>query len=648
MLQLKKIGYRIADKWLFREIDWVINPGRRLALIGPNGAGKTTLLRIINGELPPECGTMIKPRGYRIGYLPQEEIAVGKGPILLQVLEGNREVLEIEAEMAELHTRLEGTENRRQEKLLIQLGDLEHRFQVLGGYELESQAKKILTGLGFTERDFQRPVSEFSGGWRMRVYLARLLLQQPDLLLLDEPTNHLDLPSLEWLEDYLQDFPGSMIVVSHDRFFIDRLAQEIAELENKKLVHYSGNYHFYEKQKVLLEEQLLKRWEEIREEKEKLQRFIDRFRYKASKAPQVQSRIKRLEKLEEIELPKQTTQMRFRIQTPVQSYQQVCLCENLVFAYDGNPVLKELDFKIQRGERIALVGPNGVGKTTLTRLIAGELQPQQGKIVLGQRVRYGYYAQHQADRLNGDAKIIDEVSETAAPALRSDVRNVLGMFRFSGEDTEKKIGVLSGGEKARVSLAKILLSPVNFLIMDEPTNHLDAASKEALEQALADYDGTLLLISHDRYFLDKLVRRVFELQEGRLQIFEGNYSDYLRRRAGMNAQSKSGERPENEKAGAVARNKKERKRQEAQLRQSISGKRRKLEQSIAALEQQIDVMEQEKQQLEAEMAEPDFFADEQAAAEKVRRYKQLQEKLPVKLLQWENEQHELDELLNTI
>ena len=655
MLQLRNIAYHIADRDLLKDVNWIINPGKRVALIGPNGAGKTTLLRIINGEFPPHDGAMIKPKGYTIGYLPQEEIAIGTGAILASVLEGQGEIRRLEEQIAELHIILD-SHTEDDARVLERLGALESRYDALGGYTLESQAKAILSGLGFLERDYQRPMSEFSGGWRMRVYLARLLLQNPDLLLLDEPTNHLDLPSLEWLEGYLLSFPGSMVLVSHDRFFVDRLAQEITELDRGVLTHYPGNYHYYEKQKAQNEELLLKQWEANREERERQEKFINRFRYKATKAAAVQSRIKMLDKLEEVELPPPPPpKIRFRLRVAETSYKDVLHIEGMHFRYAEPWVLEDLNLDIYRGQKVALVGVNGAGKTTLTRLITGQLQPQQGLIRIGERTTIGYYAQHQVDALSLDATAYEEVASTTAQSLAPRIRDILGLFQFRGDDVFKPIRVLSGGEKARVSLAKILLSPVNFLIMDEPTNHLDVGAKEALEAALQEYDGTLLLIAHDRYFLDKLVTRVIELKESRLTLYEGNYSDYISkreaeaRRADEELQAQLLQaRDLNPEAAAPARKSKEQKRQEAEARQAISRERNQLEKAIARLENEIQAGEEKKQRLEAQLADPASYKNGEFAAQLTRDYAQIKSELEWLVNEWSDNQSALERLLQSL
>lgn len=646
MLQVRNLYYAIGARQLLAGVDWVIHPNKRAALIGANGAGKTTLFRILNGEITDYQGTVIKPRDYRIGYLPQEEIAIDRGTVLDIVLEGQRQIIDLERRMAEIHDALNSRDTDH-ETLLQQLGNLTHHYEALQGYRLEATAKSILSGLGFAVSDFTRPLSAFSGGWRMRAYLARLLIQTPDLLLLDEPTNHLDLPSLEWLEQYLLSFPGAMVIVSHDRFFIDRLAQEIYELERGTLEHYPGNYHFYEREKEEKEQQLQKKYDELRGERERQERFINRFRYKATKAAQVQSRIKMLEKLEQVELPPPPRRLNFNLTIAEPSYQDVVTIRNLWFRYATDWVFEDINLHIYRGEKIALVGINGAGKTTLTKLIAGQLAPETGTLQIGHRTRIGYYAQHQVDTLNLEATAYDEVAATVSRDHFPRIRDILGVFQFTGDDVFKKIKVLSGGEKARVSLAKILLSAANFLIMDEPTNHLDMASKEALEQALANYAGTLLIISHDRYFLDKIVHRVVEVRDHRLRCYEGNYSDYLARRQ---AESEIALENMQEKSTTVASGKKtkEQKRQEAAARQAVSHDRRRLTTEIATLEKTIADLEQKQAAIEAALARPETYQNSEQAKAMPAEYHRIKEQLQICYNRWAEAQIELEEILKQI
>jgi ATP-binding cassette subfamily F protein 3 len=645
MHQIKDLHYAIGDRKLLNGVSWAIQPTQRVALIGPNGAGKTTLFRIVIGEIEPHSGTVLKPKAFRIGYLPQEETELLGGSILQTVLEGQKEVAALEKKIEELHRALD-TSPGEQKNLLDQLGTVEHRYEALGGYRLEVEAKAILSGLGFYERDFSDPLVNLSGGWRMRVYLARLLIQKPDMLLLDEPTNHLDLPALEWLEQYLLQFSGSVVLVSHDRFFIDRLARGIYELDRGQLVHFPGNYHAYEKQKKQREDLQLKKWEEQREERKRQERFIERFRYKNTKASQVQSRIKMLEKMEEIEILPPARRLNFSIAVETSSYKDVLMIEDMSFRYDQNWALEKTNLHISRGERVALVGINGAGKTTLTKLITGQLSPQIGSVTLGKRVQIGYYAQHQVAALNLESTVYEEVLGTAAKAHIPRIREVLGIFQLSGDDVFKKIKVLSGGEKARVSLAKIILSPVNFLLMDEPTNHLDMPSVEALESALLLYRGTLLMISHDRYFLDKLVDRVVELKDGRFENYSGNYSYYLEKRE---IPAELEEKPAEKIPPGFPRKKtKEQKRIEAEARQSVSRRRNQLRKEIESLEKAIDNLETEKKEIENKLALPETYKDNLLAVTLQKRYAAVKRDLEKSYQTWEESRGELEALLEQI
>ncbi|MCK5056430.1 MAG: ATP-binding cassette domain-containing protein [Candidatus Aminicenantes bacterium] len=644
MLQIKDLHYSIGDRQLLAGMDWTIQDKKRAALIGPNGTGKTTLLKILTGEIEPTQGRVSKPKDYRIGYLPQEEIDVGSGTLLESVLAGQTEIADLEKRINELHHALDST-TAEQENLLKQLGDLEQRFEAVDGYHIETTAKNILTGLGFRKSDFDRPLREFSGGWRMRSYLALLLTQKPDLLLLDEPTNHLDLPSLEWLEQYLLNFPGSIILVSHDRFFIDRLAQEIVELEGGKLEHYSGNYHFFKEQKKQRQRLLEKKWKEQQSEIARQERFINRFRAKNTKATQVQSRIKQLERMEKIELtpPSTSPHLEFKLNVSVRSFKDTLQIKDMWFRYDKQWIFRDINLSIYRGERVALIGANGTGKTTLTRLIAGQLQPQAGSLQTGERAQIGYYAQHQAESLNLEATVYQEVSATAATSYLTEIRNVLGLFQFSGDDVNKKISVLSGGEKARVSLAKILLSPVNFLIMDEPTNHLDRTAREALEHALSHYDGTMLLISHDRYFLDKLVERVIEFREGELEEYSGDYSYYLQKRRNREEPAHSNLPGEVSRPGGIKKTK-EQKRLEAEARQAVSKELNQLKNEIERLEDRISHLETRIAEIETDMASPDTYQDKRLTVSLQKEYAAAKKELDESNKKWEDAQLKYEDI----
>jgi ATP-binding cassette, subfamily F, member 3 len=657
MIQIRDLHYSIGERRLLAGVEWMIHPGRHMALIGPNGAGKTTLLRIIHGDLQPDRGDRLMPKGTRIGYLPQEETPADRGPLLETVLRSQTELSRIESEIRSIHGELSDGASADPGRL-HRLGQLEHRFSVLDGYGAEHRARAILTGLGFDPLALDRPLSEFSGGWRMRAVLAGLLLSDPDILLLDEPTNHLDLPSLEWLEQYLLSFRGSVVVVSHDRFFIDRLATEIHELDRGRLAHYTGNYHDYEKNKAEALELQRKHWKEQQDELARQQVFIDRFRYKATKAAQVQSRIKLLEKVERVEAPDERRTWSFQIRSGRPSYRDVLSMAGMSFRYGDGWALEGIDLSVARGEKIAVVGENGAGKTTLTRLIRGELTPQAGRVTLGQNVSIGMYSQHQVDALDLEKTVIEEAGAASSDAVPQRIRNVLGIFQFTGDDVDKKIRVLSGGEKARVSLAKILLSEANFLIMDEPTNHLDILSKEALERALQAYDGTLFLISHDRYFLTKLVHRVFEVRNRSVRSYEGNYGDYLDQKLaeenaagarGSGPSADAGERAfgpdaaEGNPAAQSGRKSRGQRRSDAETRDALNRLKKPFEMRVRALEQKIEALEARKKDLEGRLADPETYNRKALIGQMQKDHAAAEKELRGLIDAWEAAQRELED-----
>jgi len=648
MLQVKDIYYSIGDLVLLKGVEWALPRGKRNALVGPNGSGKTTLLRIMMGEIEPDRGCILKPKKYNIGYLPQEEIDVGGGGEVLldSVMKSCEEIHALDRKISELHDILDSNP-KQNDRLLEKLGEVEQRYEALGGYNLESRAKAVLSGLGYEEKDLNKRLSEFSGGWRMRVHLARILLQKPDLLLLDEPTNHLDLPSLEWLEQYLLDFSGTIVIVSHDRFFIDRLVQNIYELNHGQLEYYAGNYSYYEKEKKKREQLLEEKWENQKSEIAKQEEFIQKFRYKKSRAAQVQSRIKQLEKKERIKKPLSAQKMSFHLEVGVKSYKDVLVLKDIGFKYDEEWVLEGLNLHICRGDRIALVGKNGAGKTTLTRLIAGKLKPQKGCIEFGKRTHIGYYAQHQAFDLNANASIFEEVADSVSTDNIPKIREALGLFQFTGDDVHKKIGVLSGGEKARVSLVKILLSKVNFLVMDEPTNHLDMMSLEALEEALKTYNGTLMVISHDRFFLDKLVTRVIEIKNKKINEYIGNYSYYLEKRISGSVSSQCSALRQDKSLNGKGRKSKEQKRKEAEKRQIISKERKKLEREINGIEEGIEHLESRKKEIENIFCFKETHKNGQYVASLQKELGEIEKDLEEYYHIWEEKRTSLEELLKS-
>ncbi|MBN1273480.1 MAG: ABC-F family ATP-binding cassette domain-containing protein [Candidatus Aminicenantes bacterium] len=648
MLQVRNLVYSIAGRSILDGVDWSIGSQARYALVGANGAGKTTLLRVICGEIQPQKGSINRPRGYVIGYLPQEEVNIEDGSVLESALKGKKEAVILGEKIRDLHVQLENSGINRVQ-LLRELGECEERYQALKGYSLESETERVLSGLGFKEKEFYRPLSEMSGGWRMRAYLGRLLLQEPDLLLLDEPSNHLDLPSLEWLEKYLVQFSGSIIIVSHDRFFIDSITSEIYEIDKGSLNRYKGHYKFFLDQKREKERLHKKKWEEQQAEIRRQKEFIARNRVRKDRAAQVQSRMKFLEKMELIDPPEIQSEIDFELSVDVQSFKEVLALDHLGFSYGETQVLKGITASITRGDRAALIGVNGAGKTTLTRLITGKLQPQKGSLCLGGKTTVGLYVQHQLEMLNPNSSIYDEVLSTTPETRVPQVRNVLGLFRFRGDDVFKKIGVLSGGEKARVSLAKILLSSSNFLVMDEPTTHLDLMSLEALEQALGRYDGTMLLISHDRYFLDKLVNRVWELKDGRIVEYLGNYSDYLEKKEKESAGLNKEEKAEREKKKLPkGRRSKEQKRIEAQARQAVSGERKRLSREAEHWENEIDRLESEIRDIESNLASPGTYKNSNKVVDLQKNHARLKKNLEEAYKEWERSRLDLEELLESI
>jgi ATP-binding cassette subfamily F protein 3 len=525
VIALEAVSKGYGGQELLRGCSWRVGRGERIGLVGPNGAGKTTLCRILAGVEEPDEGRVHLDSGVTVGYLPQEVAGGVDRTVLAEALSGFDQVWELEAELerlAEAMARPEAAPG-----LTERYGEVQHRFEALGGYRLEAQAKMILGGLGFAPAGLHRPLGEFSGGWRMRAALARLLLLRPDLLLLDEPTNHLDLESLGWLENFLASYDGSVVIVSHDRYFLNRMVTSIADLAAGEVEVYPGDYdHFLverEARRALTEARARNQAKRI----EEIERFIDRFRYQATKARQVQSRIKMLEKVERIEVDGDSRRIHFKFPQPPRTGRIVIRLDGVRKAYGDNVVYAGVNFIAERAERIALVGVNGAGKSTLLKMLAGVLPPDAGERVLGSHVEVHYYAQHQLDALDPAHTVLEEIEGAAPDATHTRLRTILGSFLFGGDAVDKRVAVLSGGEKARLALAKMLVRPAALLCMDEPTNHLDLASKEVLEEALAGFTGTIVFISHDRYFINRIGTRVVEVQGGRLTDYLGNYDDYL-------------------------------------------------------------------------------------------------------------------------
>ncbi len=537
MIQLSSAGKRFGPKLLFNELDWLITPRDRVGLVGANGTGKSTLLKILGGLESLDYGSVTPAKNMTFGYLPQDGLQLSGRTVFDECMSVFSDLRSLEQEMEELAHKMGELDHTSGE--YAQVADRYQRitgeFRVRDGYALDSQVGTVLDGLGFRKEDWTRQTEEFSGGWQMRIALAKLLLAKPNLLLLDEPTNHLDLETRNWLEQYLLQYPYAYLLISHDRYFLDVTVDRIVEIWNKRVQFYSGNYEKYLQQKQERRDSLVAAYKNQRERIEQLEAFINRFRAQATKAKQVQSRIKELEKIERIEVPPDEKTIHFSFPQPKPSGRSVVECVGVKKSYGEKEVFRDVDFTIQRGDRIALVGVNGAGKSTLIKLLAGIEPLTAGALQLGHNVEADYFAQDQYKELDPTRRMLDDLSDVAPQKSMTELRGVLGCFLFSEDDVFKPIGVLSGGERNRYALARMLLHPSNFLLLDEPTNHLDLRAKDVLLESLEKYNGTVVFVSHDRYFIDKLATRVFEIGDGHVEVFPGNYEDYLwrKQRAGQ-------------------------------------------------------------------------------------------------------------------
>src|SRR5580658_3322375 len=542
MIQLSGAGKRFGHKLLFENTDWLITPHDRVGLVGANGTGKSTLMKVLAGLDTFDYGSLIIAKGTTAGYLPQDGLSLSGRTVFAECMTVFAGLHAIEKELEELTHKISELDHTSPEYADVadRYHSLEHEFRTRDGYSIEAEVGRVLQGLGFRKEDWERQTDEFSGGWQMRLALAKLLLQKPNLLLLDEPTNHLDLEARNWLEEYLHNYPHAFVLISHDRYFLDVTVNKIAEIWNKRFWFYTGNYDKFLAQKTQRNEQLQAAYKNQRDRIEQLEVFINRFRYQATKAKQVQSRIKELEKIERIEVPPEEKTIHFSFPQPKPSGRIVAEFAGVAKSYtkaDGSQkeVFRDVNFMIEKGDRIALVGINGAGKSTLIKLLAGEEKTTRGEFKLGHNVEADYFAQDQYKELDADARMIDDLGNASPRSTQTELRSLLGCFLFSEDDVFKKIGVLSGGERGRYALLRLLLHPANFLLLDEPTNHLDLRAKDVLLEALMEYTGTVVFVSHDRYFIDKLATRVFEIGDGKVEVYPGNYEDYLWRKQGGSA-----------------------------------------------------------------------------------------------------------------
>jgi ATP-binding cassette, subfamily F, member 3 len=542
MIQLSGAGKRFGHKLLFEDLDWLITPNDRVGVVGANGTGKSTLLKVLADIETLDYGSIVRTKGISAGYLPQDGLSLSGRTVFAECMSVFEHLLSMERELEQLTARMSELDHAGSEYAQVadRFHSLESQFRAHDGYALEAQVGTVLSGLGFGKEDWQRPTDEFSGGWQMRIALAKLLLQRPNLLLLDEPTNHLDLETRNWLEGYLSTYPNAFVLISHDRYFLDVTVKKTIEIWNKRVQFYSGNYEKYLAQREERKTQLESAYRNQREKIEQLEAFINRFRYQATKAKQVQSRIKELERIERVEIPPEEKTIHFHFPQPKPSGRIVAEFKAVAKRYGAKEVFGDVNFMIERGDRIALVGPNGAGKSTLIRMLDGSEPLSAGEYVLGHNAQPDYFAQDQYKVLNPERRMLDDLEEVAPRSTTTELRNLLGCFLFSNDDVFKPLGVLSGGERNRYALARMLLHPSNFLLLDEPTNHLDLRAKDVLLDALQEFNGTVVFVSHDRYFIDKLATRVFEIGDGRVEVFPGNYEDYLWRKQGGALQVQNG------------------------------------------------------------------------------------------------------------
>jgi ATP-binding cassette subfamily F protein 3 len=680
MIHIEGLAKRYGEKVLFEDVSWHVKKRDRIGLSGPNGSGKTTLLRILAGLESPDAGSVRMASDTTIGYLPQDGIVHHGRSVREEVVLAFEELLALKDEQHRIEEALAGSEaDEAHERLLERYSEVTEGFQRLGGYEIDQRIGAVLRGLGFAPEDEGRLTQEFSGGWQMRIALAKLLLARPNLLLMDEPTNHLDLPARNWLEEYLGSYPGSVVLVSHDRYFLDATVKRVTEVGLKTLTDYHGNYSHYVREHGARMERLLEAHRRQQEEIARATAFINRFRYQATKARQVQSRIKMLEKVERIEVPPERKKIRFKFPEAPRPGRVVLEAKGVHRAFGEKVVLAAVDLIVERGDRIGLVGPNGAGKSTLMRLMAGVDRPDRGTRVLGHKVVLDYFAQDQAAVLNGARSVYEEMSAASSTTMVPMIRNILGGFLFSGDDVNKRVAVLSGGERNRLAIAKMLLNPSNLLLLDEPTNHLDLDSKEVLLDALEDYGGTLVFVSHDRYFVDRLATKVVEVGGGEILTYPGGYEELLdwktRRAAGLDTPlpaAKSGASAPPAKVGrpdreaAVVRAAKKKGKKPAQKasetakeiprdpmaprlrpqgappeRQVREREARRLKTRVAELERSIGEREQAIRDLEQLMAAPGFYDHRESAAARVAEHAALKAQVATLMDEWEETEQAL-------
>ncbi|HEX2961061.1 MAG TPA: ABC-F family ATP-binding cassette domain-containing protein [Ignavibacteriales bacterium] len=646
MIDLLNLSVQFSGEYLFKDVNLKINSSDKIALVGANGAGKTTLFRIISGMQQPESGKVLMQKGISLGYLPQEIVIHSGKPLFEEVKTSLRQINSLGVEEHEITLRLEDASLPEEERdqLIHKLGEIHHRMEEVGYYGINSEIEKVLIGLGFEEKDFIKQTNAFSGGWQMRIALAKLLLSNHEILLLDEPTNHLDLDSLEWLINFLKGYKGALLVISHDKHFVNEVTTKTLEIFLNKISFFNGNFDAYLKFKEERDSQLEARYILQQKKIKETEKFIERFRYKATKAKQVQSRIKQLEKVEQIDMPEFEEEINIRFPDPPQSGVVPLELVKINKSFEDNHVLQNIDFRLDRGDKIAFVGPNGAGKTTLSKIISGRIPSDSGERIIGHNTIISYYAQDVADSLEPSFDILQTVEGIGENKTIGQLRSILGSFLFTGDDVFKKVQVLSGGEKSRVALAKILLTKANLIVLDEPTNHLDISSKQVLQKALIDFKGTLILVSHDVDFLKPVVNKVCEIRNHSAKIYYGGIDYYLEKKNEAAAAEKPAAK-QNEQNNTGSR--KDQKRQEAELRQKKYAATKDIVKEISALEVKIEALEEKKKQLESDLANPSVYSNSQMAKEKTSDYNSTKEDLEKCFEKWTELTEKLEEIENS-
>ncbi len=641
MISVDNITVSYGGWDLFSEVSLLINPRDRIGLVGKNGAGKTTLLKIINGEQPPTSGVVSKNGECTVGYLPQQMKVADTTSLIEETAKAFQEVLALEKEIAGINEQLAvrtDYESESYEQMLHRLNDATDHYHILGGDTREADIEKTLLGLGFRRGEFDRPTREFSGGWRMRIELAKLLLARPSVFLLDEPTNHLDIESIQWLEGYLRDYNGAVVVISHDRAFLDNVTNRTVEISLGKLYDYKTNYSHYVELRRERREQQMAAYQNQQRMIEKTEEFIEKFRYKPTKSNQVQSRVKQLEKLDRLEVDEEDmSRLNIKFPPAPRSGQVVAEVKNAGKSFGPKHVFSGAEFTIERGEKIALVGRNGEGKTTFARMLIGDLEPTEGSIRVGANVNTGYYAQNQDDLMDGNFTVYDTLDKVAVGDIRTRLRDILGAFLFRGGDIDKKVKVLSGGERSRLAMARLMLEPYNLLVLDEPTNHMDMRSKDILKSALMKYDGTVIVVSHDREFLDGLVDKVYEFRDGGVREYLGGIWYFLEKRkleSLREVEIKAVEEKKEEPKAAGKDDYKKRKESEKAVR--------KVENAIAAVEKKITALETDIAAWDLKLADPDANGIDLADGKVFAAYEELKRRLAREMHEWEKLNYELE------